>query len=111
LPSFNWVLAQAEGTLRAHNLALSHKLIAMIDRLGLPLLSPRNDGMRGGSVMAAVPAHYDIRHLSAALSAAGLWVDFRGRTLRLSPGALTTEAGVERLEHVLSDALEKGPCR
>jgi len=103
-PGFGWILAQPEGTLRAHNLALCHRLIALIDRLGLPLLSPRDDDMRGASVMAAIPERYDIAHITAALMAAGLWADFRGRTLRLSPGVLTTHAGVDRLEQVLSDA-------
>jgi selenocysteine lyase/cysteine desulfurase len=43
------------------------------------------------------PSSQDPRTIIDALSAAHLYADCRGTTLRLSPGIVTTQAGVERL--------------
>jgi hypothetical protein len=47
--------------------------------------------------MLKVPASQDPRTLIDTLRAARLYADCRGTTLRLSPGIVTTQSGVERL--------------
>ncbi|MBN3753258.1 aminotransferase class V-fold PLP-dependent enzyme [Paraburkholderia sp. Tr-20389] len=100
-PGMSWMRAQPAGSVRAHNLALCHELIAMIDDKGWRLLSPRDDDERGASIMAEAPAHLDAASLVPQLKDAGVFVDSRGRTLRLSPGVCTTRAGLERLAQCL----------
>lgn len=100
-PGMTWVRAQAPGSLRARNLALSHALIALLEEKHYTLLSPRDDKARGASIMARVPAHLDAAQVVRALRDAQIFVDARGSTLRLSPGICTTEAGLERLAQCL----------
>ncbi|MEX3672263.1 aminotransferase class V-fold PLP-dependent enzyme [Paraburkholderia phenoliruptrix] len=96
-PGFDWLLAQPSGKLREHNLALCHQLIEIADSLGYALLSPRDDASRGGSVMLQTPAHLDPQEVVGRLGAQHILLDSRDRTLRLSPGASTTVAGIDRL--------------
>jgi kynureninase len=100
-PGMTWMRAQSTGSVRAHNLALSHELIALVDDKGYRLLSPRADGERGASIMAETPAHLDAAKIVVQLKEAGLFVDSRSRTLRFSPGICTTRAGLERLAQCL----------
>jgi kynureninase len=100
-PGMSWMRAQPAGSIRAHNLALCHELIAMLDGKSYRLLSPRADGERGASIMAEAPAHLDAMQLVPQLKDAGVFVDSRGRTLRFSPGVCTTRAGLERLAQCL----------
>ncbi|WP_244818380.1 aminotransferase class V-fold PLP-dependent enzyme [Caballeronia sp. Lep1P3] len=100
-PGMSWLRAQPAGSVRAHNLALAHELIAMVDDKGYRLLSPRNDDERGGSIMAEVPAHLDAAKIVLQLKGAGVFVDSRSRTLRFSPGVCTTRAGLDRLAQCL----------
>ncbi|MEX3707047.1 aminotransferase class V-fold PLP-dependent enzyme [Paraburkholderia sp. BR14317] len=96
-PGFDWLLSQPPGKLRAHNLSLCHQLVEITGGLGYALLSPRDDASRGGSVMVQTPEHLDPQEVVAKLASQHILVDSRGRTLRLSPGACTTVAGIERL--------------
>ncbi|ACR31567.1 aminotransferase class V-fold PLP-dependent enzyme [Burkholderia glumae] len=96
-PGFDWLLAQPPGTLRAHNLALGRQLIEIPEGRGYRLLSPRDDAARGGSIMVQTPAHLDPQQVVGILAAQRVLIDSRGRTLRLSPGAGTTIAGIERV--------------
>ncbi|MDR6391033.1 aminotransferase class V-fold PLP-dependent enzyme [Paraburkholderia phenoliruptrix] len=100
-PGMTWMRSQPRGSVREHNLALSHQLIAMLDQKGYRLLSPRNDDERGGSIMAEAPAHLNAAQLVVQLKHAGVFVDSRSRTLRFSPGVCTTSAGLERLAQCL----------
>ncbi|SEK11023.1 aminotransferase class V-fold PLP-dependent enzyme [Paraburkholderia diazotrophica] len=100
-PGMSWMRAQPEGSVRAHNLALCHELIALVDDKGYRLLSPRTDDERGASIMAEVPAHLDAAKIVVQLKDAGLFVDSRSRTLRFSPGICTTRAGLDRLAQCL----------
>ncbi|WP_434667375.1 aminotransferase class V-fold PLP-dependent enzyme [Paraburkholderia sp. A3BS-1L] len=101
LPGMRWVRTQPAGKLRAHNLALCHTLMALLDEKGYTLLSPRTDDERGASVMARVPSHLDPEQIVRELGEAHLFVDARDRTIRLSPGTCTTAAGLERLARCL----------
>jgi selenocysteine lyase/cysteine desulfurase len=92
-----WHAKQDARALLAHNRALTAAIIAGAGELGLSLVSPRDEARRGGSVMISVPTSADPRALVDNLRAAGVYADCRGTTLRLSPGTVTTHAGVERL--------------
>ncbi|HDR9173044.1 TPA: aminotransferase class V-fold PLP-dependent enzyme [Burkholderia vietnamiensis] len=96
-PGIDWLLAQRPSELRTHNLALCHQLMEIADVLGYRLLSPRDDTLRGGSVMVEIPADHDPQLIVTMLASRQIHVDSRGRTLRLSPGATTTAAGIERV--------------
>jgi selenocysteine lyase/cysteine desulfurase len=97
LPAMEWHAKQDGRALLAHNRALMAAIIAGADELGLDLVSPRDEARRGGSLMINVPASADPVMIIDSLRASGVYADCRGTTLRLSPGIVTTQAGVERL--------------
>jgi len=101
VPALRWHAAQ-QG-LRAHNRGLTGQIIAQASEAGLTLASPAQEGKRGGSVMLhlPVPAAPVVDHLREQ----AVHVDARGQILRLSPGALTTSAHVERLFEALRPLL------
>jgi kynureninase len=106
LPALEWHAKQDARKLLAHNRALTATIIAGTDELGFDLVSPRDDARRGGSVMINIPASLAPSVVVDSLRAAGAYTDSRGATLRLSPGIVTTEAGVERLLGELRRLLE-----
>ena len=97
LPALDWHAGQDQSALLAHNRALSARIIEAVDALHLPLVSPRDPERRGGSVMLRLPDSLPAAGVVAALRSQGITTDARSQTLRLSPGAVTTMAGVERL--------------
>jgi selenocysteine lyase/cysteine desulfurase len=97
LPVLDWHAQQNQSERLAHNRRLSSKIIAAADAAGLPLVSPREEGRRGGSVMIRLPTSADTRAIIAHLRETGVYADCRGSTLRLSPGDLTMDAGVDQL--------------
>lgn len=105
LPAMEWHAKQDARALLAHNRKLTAAIIAGADRLGLSVVSPREEARRGGSVMINVPASANPMAIVDGLRSAGVYADCRGATLRLSPGIVTTEAGVERLLGELSRLL------
>lgn len=102
LPALDWHAAQDHTALLAHNRTLTAHLIDMADDLGLPLLTPRPEPDRGGSIMLRLPDIHPAPQIVAALRAQSITADARSQTLRLSPGTLTTEAGVQRLHKALA---------
>jgi selenocysteine lyase/cysteine desulfurase len=56
--------------------------------------------------MLDVPASAEPSIIVDSLRAAGVYADCRGATLRLSPGTVTTEAGVDRLLSALRRLLK-----
>ncbi len=105
LPALDWHAAQDGVALRAHNRALGHRVLDLLDGLGLPLSSPRDPERRGGSLMARLPDDRPAPEVIGALRTQGIAADARGQTLRLSPGVMTTADGVDRLEGALRTAL------
>ncbi|CAB3797783.1 Kynureninase [Paraburkholderia caffeinitolerans] len=103
-PGLAWRLSPDAIGMREHNLALSHRLIALADAKGYAVRSPRDDAQRGGSVMADLPAHVDPHELEAMLAKHGVLVDTRGSTVRMSPGTLTTHAVLDTLSALLPQA-------
>ena len=106
LPALDWHAAQDKEGLLAHNRALSARIIAAVDELGLTLLSPRDPEARGGSVMVQIPARLPAAAVVGTLRELGITTDARGQTLRLSPGSVTTAAGTERLIEALRKVLD-----
>ena len=105
LPALDWHAGQSQLALLAHNRRLTARLIEGADDLGLPLLTPRDEAKRGGSVMLRLPEHRPAAEVVAALRAQGMTTDHRSQTLRLSPGILTTADGTERLITALGKLL------
>jgi selenocysteine lyase/cysteine desulfurase len=105
LPALDWHAQQDQAALLAHNRRLTARLIAAADELALPLLTPRDPAKRGGSVMLRLPDSHPAADVVAALRAQGITTDARSQTLRLSPGVVTTLAGVEALVAALSGLL------
>ena len=100
LPALVWHSAQDGGALLAHNRALAAPIVETAQKLGLRLASPPDDARRGGSIMIQLPTAAPQRVLET-LRASHVYADCRGATLRLSPGNLTSAAGVERFIRVL----------
>ena len=68
----------------------------------LPILTPRDEGKRGGSVMLRLPDRLPAAEVVGTLRALGITTDHRSQTLRLSPGVITTMAGTEHLVAALT---------
>jgi len=105
LPAMNWLMAQDRPALLAHNRALTAQILAGVDAMGLPLVSPRAPDQRGGSIMVRLPDRVAAPDVLARFRAADVYADARSQTLRLSPGVMTTPAGVDRMLGVLAEAL------
>jgi kynureninase len=108
LPAMDWHAGQDQAALLAHNRALTGRILAIADDLGLRVLTPREADRRGGSVMLDLPAARPAAAVVGGLRQRGVSADHRGQTLRLSPGIITTEAGCDRLAAALAEALAGG---
>lgn len=97
VPALEWHAAQDKPALLAHNRKLGAAIIARADEMELALASPRDETRRGGSIMLRLPAETDTATVVNGLRQRGIFTDCRGRILRLSPGTITTEAGIDRL--------------
>ena len=100
-PGLDWVLSQGVDQLRQHNVALGDAIMALADGCAVPVLTPREPATRGGSVMLAMPSPRHAQTAVRTLAAHRIAADARGSTLRLSPGARTTWAGIDRLSTAL----------
>ncbi|MCB6177705.1 aminotransferase class V-fold PLP-dependent enzyme [Rhodobacter sp. Har01] len=105
LPALDWHAGQDHAAIRAQNRRLTARLFDIADALRLATLTPREEERRGGSVMLRLPETVPAAQVVAGLRAEGVSADHRSQTLRLSPGVLTTEAGVARLEAALARLL------
>ena len=105
LPALDWHAAQDHAAILAHNRHLTAQLIQMADALGLPMVTPRPAAKRGGSIMLRLPDSLPAAEVVGGLRAQGITTDHRSQTLRLSPGIITTEAGVARLQSALDTLL------
>jgi kynureninase len=105
LPAMHWLMAQDRAALLAHNRRLGAQVLAGVDALGLALASPRKESERGGSIMVRLPDTVAAADVLGAFRAADIFADARGQVLRLSPGVMTTDAGVSRMLKALGEAL------
>ncbi|NNE52256.1 MAG: aminotransferase class V-fold PLP-dependent enzyme [Sulfitobacter sp.] len=99
IPALRWQAAQSD--LLNHNRALTAKIIEAAEEATLPLATPTEETMRGGSIMLELPAATDPVHLVNQLRDQHIHVDCRGRILRLSPGAVTRADHITRLFEAL----------
>jgi kynureninase len=97
LPALDWHAGQDRAALLAQNRALSAQVQSGVEAMGLPLASPADPDRRGGSIMLALPPDLPAPQVLAAFRAQGIWADARSQVLRLSPGVMTTSAGVARM--------------
>ena len=97
LPGLEWVEATSIDTIRAHNLALTERIIEHALENGWVIGSPLDPGKRGGSVMLTLPHGIDAARIVSTLREERLYCDARGSTLRLSPGHVTDGDAVEAL--------------
>lgn len=107
LPALEWNLAQDHAAMLAHNRALAAQVMALADELGLPVVTPRPEGKRGGSVMVHCGSADGARSLVDRLRHRSIASDARGPVLRLSPGVCTTQHGVDMLSRTLSEHAKK----
>ena len=103
LPALDWHARQDGAALLAHNRALTARIMAAADDAGLPLITPRPEGARGGSVMLRLADPATAQRQLQTLREADLHADVRGATLRLSPGFVTTADGTDRLIKALQN--------
>jgi selenocysteine lyase/cysteine desulfurase len=97
LPALDWHAGQDQAALLAHNRDLTALILEAASEMGLDLVTPRPEARRGGSVMLRLPDHQPAPALVASLREEGITTDARGQVLRLSPGAVTTGEGLQRL--------------
>lgn len=105
LPALDWHAAQDRDALLAQNRRLTARIIDIADAMGLDLVTPRAETRRGGSVMIRLPERLPAAGLLDRLRSAGVAADARGQTMRLSPGAITTDEGVDLLADTLRAAV------
>lgn len=108
LSALDWHAGQDKVAMLAHTQSLAARILAGVTELGLPLASPRDPSQRGGSIMVALPSRISAADVLDAFRSAGIYADARSQTLRLSPGVLTTNEGVDRLLAVLGRTIS-GP--
>jgi selenocysteine lyase/cysteine desulfurase len=97
IPALKWRAAQDDDAMLGHNRRLSAAIIEEAARMGMALVGPADPARRGGSVMLRLAEGMEPVAAVDGLRARGVFTDCRGRVMRLSPGAITTEAGVESL--------------
>jgi selenocysteine lyase/cysteine desulfurase len=105
LPGLRWLAATGIDAVRAHNLALSERIIAHARERDWTVASPLEAVRRGGSVMIRLPPSIDAPGVVATLRARRLYCDARGPTLRLSPGIVTSADDVAALLAALDELL------
>jgi len=73
------------------------EVLALADRHGLPVRSPRQPGQRAG-IVALAPEPAEVGALAAALANVGVTVTTRDGNIRISPHAGTTAASMQMLD-------------
>ena len=101
VPALEWLLAGGLEENRKNNVRLVTGILELADELGFTLCSPPEDYRRGASVMLELPGNTDPKAALKLLKENQVYADARGRVLRLSPGVLTTESGLDRLRQSL----------
>ena len=107
VPALDWYAAQDKVAMLAHNQALQARMLEGVLDMGLTLVSPLDPAERGGSIMVRLGTETPAQAVLARLRAEGIFADARGQLFRMSPGSVTTAAGVERLLEGLGRALER----
>jgi selenocysteine lyase/cysteine desulfurase len=107
IPGLRWLAGTGLDTVRAHNRALTERIIEHAYERGWTIASPPDAERRGGSVMLAIPSHTEASTVVAALRSRQIYCDARGSTLRLSPGIVTSADDVATLCAALDELLAR----
>ena len=92
--------------IRERSLELTDALIALLDRAGIEVRSPRDHRQRGGTVIAAPP---EFAAVYAELDARDVVCDYRpGVGIRLGPHFFNTEAELEHAVEQIVDIVDTG---
>jgi kynureninase len=103
LPGLRWLQATGIAQVRAHNLLLCRRLIEIADSHNLRLVSPRDEGRRGGTIVVELPERWDPTRVQRELMAIGLICDHRGARMRWSPGLMTQYGALAALDGSLGE--------
>jgi kynureninase len=89
--------------IRESSLAMTGQLIEMADELGIPIQTPRQPELRGGTITFGVE---DEQRVAAELISKGVIVDGRpGAGVRVGPHFYNNQDDLERLKEALKSAL------
>lgn len=100
------ILEVGVDNIRAQNQKLSRMIVEEADRAGLEVLSPRDDGKRGGLVRLRVPGGVEgAKDALRSLFAADVVLDQRGDALRISPHFFNEERDVATCFEALAKVL------
>lgn len=103
------ILEVGVDNIRAWNQELTRAIIHRASSLGLGLLSPPEDELRGGLVRIRVPGGVDgAKLILRALFEKNVVLDQRGDALRISPHFFNDEADVDRAFDELERSLPRG---
>nr|WP_321507968.1 aminotransferase class V-fold PLP-dependent enzyme [uncultured Celeribacter sp.] len=105
LPAMEWRMRQDEEVIAGANRKMTVRMQAALEGMGLELASPRDPEKRGGSLMVALPERLNAAELVATLAADDIYMDNRSQILRMSPGVLTRDAGVDRTLDKLAELI------
>jgi len=101
------ILEVGAERIRARNQELTRRIIALADEAGLEILSPRDDGRRGGLVRLRIPGgDAAAKIVLHALFERDVVLDKRGDALRISPHFFNDEADVDAAFIELRKALD-----
>ncbi len=103
LPGLRWLHATGIAQVRAHNLHLCQRLIEIADTHKLRIVSPREEGRRGGTIVVELPEQWDIARVQRELMEIGLICDHRGARMRWSPGLVTRQGALAALDRFLGE--------
>ena len=106
LPGLRWLAETGIEPIRAHNLALSARLMEIADEHRLRVVSPRDGASRGGTVVVEIPDDHSPVEIQRGLMAVGIVCDTRSERMRWSPGLATGVAGLDRLDRELGRLLQ-----
>ncbi len=105
MPGHEIVARVGVEAIRAKSLRQTARMIALADELGFRVVSPREDALRGGTVVIDVPAAEEVCH---ALLAADVLLDFRpGVGLRLAPHFYTRDDEVEEVMRRVAEEVSR----
>ena len=105
LPALDWLFKGGAELMRNQNLKITTDIIEIADEIGIELCTPREEKLRGGSVMLKLPAHVEPTQFITTLREKNIFADARGNILRLSPGVLTNATTLVVLRDCLAAAL------
>jgi selenocysteine lyase/cysteine desulfurase len=84
----------------ARILQLTGKLMEGLDELGVRVVTPREDAFRAGIVSMDVDRPREIVH---ALAGRNIWVNLRGKYIRVSPNFYNNEQDISALLNSLKE--------